>query len=72
MVNKLKVRGGAARFSRNWLFLPCDAPQAYVEFVDHCADLGDGPWDGKVPKEALAEIKQAKGKVFEMGENPWW
>ena len=36
------------------------------------ADLGDGPWAGKIPEAASKEIKQAKGKVYEMTSDPWW
>ena len=37
-----------------------------------CADTGDRPL-AELPKEALAEIKQAdKGTVFSTADSPWW
>ena len=36
------------------------------------ADSGDGPWAGSIPEAASKEIKQAKGKVYEMTSDPWW
>lgn len=34
-------------------------------------EAGDKP-DMQLPAEALAELSQAKGPVFEMGKDPWW
>ncbi|KAK9812690.1 hypothetical protein WJX72_002129 [[Myrmecia] bisecta] len=33
---------------------------------------GDKAWDGKLPKDALADMKDASGKITEMGADPWW
>ncbi len=35
------------------------------------AEHGDRP-GFKLPKEALEEVKQAKGPVCSMADNPWW
>jgi hypothetical protein len=37
-----------------------------------CADTGDGQWDGVIPEPARKEMREAKGKVHEMGAKPWW
>ena len=36
------------------------------------ADTGDGAWDGVIPEPAQREMREAKGKVHEMGATPWW
>lgn len=36
------------------------------------ADKGDGAWDGVIPEPAQKEMREAKGKVHEMGAKPWW
>jgi hypothetical protein len=36
------------------------------------ADMGDLPWDGVIPQAVQQELKDAKGKVYEMGSDPWW
>lgn len=37
-----------------------------------CADSGDAPWTAALPAAVQKEIKEAKGKVYEMGAKPWW
>ncbi|EIE25476.1 hypothetical protein COCSUDRAFT_13684 [Coccomyxa subellipsoidea C-169] len=34
-------------------------------------DSGDAPWTGSLPAAVQKEIKEAKGKVYEMGAKPW-
>lgn len=65
LVGLLLVRG-ADEFKRA-------VPLAELKCFDRQhADFGDRPWEGDLPKAVLAEIEQAKGKVFEMADEPWW
>ena len=45
---------------------PAPYPPAWLP-----SDTGDTP-SLEVPEEALKEIKQAKGQVFEMSSEPMW
>ena len=36
------------------------------------ADTGDKPWETALPPDALQDMKQAKGTVHKMADQPWW
>lgn len=47
-------------------------PHGKLVYHQHrSSEAGDKP-DAALPAEALAELSQAKGPVFEMGKDPWW
>lgn len=46
--------------------------QAKCQQELYCADTGDVPWTGELPAAVQKEIKEAKGKVYEMCAKPWW
>lgn len=50
----------------------CASSCLRVAVVLPTADRGDLPWDGVIPQAVQAEIKDAKGKVYEMEDDPWW
>lgn len=68
-----RKKGNQGFLMCRYLFVRCDnAPAPWSS-----DEAGDGPWTlkslpGKLPKKALAEIKKAKGKVYEMSSQPYW
>lgn len=37
-----------------------------------CTDVGDTAWSAELPKDALQDMKEAKGTIYETADQPWW
>ncbi|CAL8460675.1 g205 [Coccomyxa elongata] len=51
-----------------YVFIRCDNEPAPWS----SEDTGDVPWMGELPAAVQKEMKEAKGKVYEMCAKPWW
>lgn len=68
IVRAYRKPGNQGKLVCRYLFVRCDnSPAPWIS-----EEAGDGPWDGKIPKPAMDEMKKAKGSVHAIGDKPWW
>ena len=36
------------------------------------ADVGDSAWGTELPPDAVQDMKEAKGTIYETADQPWW
>ncbi len=36
------------------------------------ADVGDSAWGAELPADAVHDMKEAKGTIYETADQPWW
>ena len=36
------------------------------------ADVGDRAWSAELPKDAVQDMKEAKGTIYQTADQPWW
>jgi len=68
-----RKKGNQGFLMCRYLFVRCDnapAPWSSDEYGDKAWDLKSLPQ--RLPKKALSELKQAKGKIFDMTNKPYW
>ncbi|KAL3132357.1 hypothetical protein ABBQ32_008933 [Trebouxia sp. C0010 RCD-2024] len=51
-----------------YLFVRCDNEPAPWS----TEDVGDTAWSAELPKDALQDMKEAKGTMYETADQPWW
>lgn len=36
------------------------------------ADVGDSAWGTQLPTDAVQDMKEAQGSIYETADQPWW